>query len=54
VTRINTIMRNKPAALMFIVPENLTAGDYTLEVRTVMSDDGELRRGALRHTLTVT
>lgn len=48
------IMQNKPANLMFMVPDTLVAGDYTLEVRAAMSEAGALRSGALRHTLTVT
>jgi hypothetical protein len=53
-TQVSVVMRNKPAELMFIVPESLAAGDYALEVRASMSDGGEVRSGALRHTLTVT
>ncbi len=51
--RASRVMRNKPADLMFMVPDGLAAGDYTLEVRTVMTTQGELRAGRLRHTLTV-
>jgi hypothetical protein len=29
-TRVSMVMHNKPAKLMFIVPENLTADDYTI------------------------
>ncbi len=51
-TRAVMVMRNKPAELMFMVPDGLAAGDYTLEVRAVVKGKGKLRPGRLRHPLT--
>jgi len=51
-TKVDVVGRNKPAHLMFIVPQGLAPGDYTLEVRaTVYSED--VRTGALDAVLTV-
>jgi hypothetical protein len=44
--------RNKPAELMFLIPEELLAGDYTLEVRAGFGED-DVRSGALDAPLTV-
>jgi hypothetical protein len=51
-TKVTIVGRNKPAELMFIVPDSLTAGDYTLEVRAIVSGD-EVRAGTLDAALTV-
>jgi len=53
-TRASMVMRNKPADLMFIVPAGLAAGEYKLEVRAAMTEEGAVRSGQLSHTLTVT
>ncbi len=45
--------RNKPGELMFMVPDGLAPGEYTLEVRVVFQGGTELRRGALDKVLTV-
>jgi|SaaInl7_200m_RNA_FD_contig_21_1767235_length_900_multi_23_in_0_out_0_1 hypothetical protein len=50
-TRVETIGHNKPAELMFLVP-NLTAGDYALEIRAGFGES-EIRTGMLEATLTV-
>lgn len=52
-TRVTQVGRNKPGELLFVVPDSLTAGDYTLEVRTSLSTPDDLKRGRLSHTLTV-
>ncbi len=52
-TKAGMVMRNKPAELMFMVPDGLAVGGYTLEVRAVVRDKGELRTGRLRHPLVV-
>ncbi|MGD8779579.1 MAG: DNA-binding domain-containing protein [Ignavibacteria bacterium] len=52
ITKATGIGQNKPAVLMFIVPSELTAGEYTLEVRTKSGDD--IRTGRLGASLTVT
>jgi hypothetical protein len=52
-TKVAIVGRNKPADLMFMVPESLTAGDYTLEVRAKVYDTDKVRVGALEHPLTV-
>jgi hypothetical protein len=43
--------RNKPGELMFLIPENLTAGSYTLELRASFGD--LIRSGQLSGTLQV-
>lgn len=50
-TRVTVVGRNKPAELMFMVPE-LAPGAYTVHVRVAWGDN-DLREGVLRHTLTV-
>jgi len=51
-TRATMMMRNKPADLMFMVPA-LASGDYEIEVRTITTQDGVVRRGRLRHVVSV-
>ncbi len=51
-TRAAMMMRNKPADLMFMVPA-LASGDYEIEVRTITTQDGVVRRGRLRHVVSV-
>lgn len=46
------ISHNTGGQLTFLVPISLTPGDYTLEVRTGLSQ-GALRKGSLEATLTV-
>jgi hypothetical protein len=50
--RVEVIGRNKPHELMFTVPV-LAAGSYTLEVRTILNDNHEIRCGRLEAALTV-
>jgi len=51
-TRVAVVGRNKPAELMFMIPADLAAGDYTLEVRAGFGEE-EIRSGALKVPLTV-
>lgn len=51
-TRVTVVGRNMPADLMFMVPDGLTAGEYTLEVRAAFASN-DVRSGALAVTLTV-
>jgi hypothetical protein len=51
-TKSTMVSRNKPADLMFLVPNDLTAGEYTLEVRSNMGTN-ELRIGRLTRPLSV-
>lgn len=46
------LLRNKPGELIFILPD-LPAGDYRLEVRSLLNNTTTLRRGALSQDLTV-
>ncbi len=46
------IGENKPSRLMFMMPPDLTSGEYTLEVRTKINSD-RLRSGRLEKQLTV-
>ncbi len=50
--RAETMVKNLPAESIFIIP-TLAAGNYTLEVRAILSNNTQVRSGALRHTLTV-
>lgn len=49
--RVSIIGQNKPSNLMFMLPAELTAGEYTLEVRVKMAED--LRTGSLNEALSV-
>lgn len=52
-TRVTQLMRNKPSELIFMIPNNLPAGAYTVEVRTVFSENGDIRTGRLNDSLSV-
>jgi hypothetical protein len=52
-TQVAIVGRNKPADLMFMVPDTLTAGEYTLEVRAILPNRTDLRVGALEDPLVV-
>ncbi|MBD3250941.1 DUF4469 domain-containing protein, partial [Candidatus Uhrbacteria bacterium] len=52
-TQVVVVGRNKPTELLFLVPERLTAGPYTLEVRAILPNRGDLRVGALDEPLTI-
>jgi hypothetical protein len=49
-TRMTTVARNKPGQIDFLVP-TLAAGDYKLEVRAIILNGKELKKGALPATL---
>lgn len=53
-TKATVVGRNKPADLMFMVPGDLDAGEYTLEVRAAVYGSDDVRVGALDDPLTVT
>jgi hypothetical protein len=50
-TRVTVIGRNMPSDLMFMVPDGLAAGDYTLEVRAAFASS-DIRTGTLAAALT--
>lgn len=57
-TRFNTIVENKPARLIAILPAGLQTGNYYLEVRTNFSPSGsregkELKKGRFARMLTL-
>ena len=52
-TKVDTVQRNKPAQVVFLVPAGLVAGQYRLEVRARISGGTELRSGRLDAVLTV-
>lgn len=52
-TRVDVVGRNKPSELVFMVPDSLADGDYTLEVRAYIYGGNDLRTGALDTPLTV-
>lgn len=51
-TRVELTGRNTPSELMFMIPGELTPGEYRLEVRSAMSN-GKLFTGVLEEPLTV-
>jgi|SaaInl7_200m_RNA_FD_contig_31_2413020_length_980_multi_10_in_0_out_0_1 hypothetical protein len=52
-TKVTIVGGNKPAELMFLIPDTLVAGDYTLEVRATIHDASDVRLGSLDAVLTV-
>ena len=52
-TRVDTIMRNKPANLIFMVPDSLASGEYEVEVRSLLQGHTSIRSGRLKSTLVV-
>ncbi|WP_054718534.1 DNA-binding domain-containing protein [Marinifilum fragile] len=46
-TRVENVVKNKPSELLFFVPENLTSGNFTVEVRTVLQNTKAVRKGIL-------
>ncbi len=50
-TRVGVVGRNMPSTLMFLLPAELTTGEYALEVRVKMGD--AVRTGSLNRVLSV-
>jgi len=50
--KVTTYMRNMPSELIFTIPDGLTAGKYSLEIRTYL-EGKTLRTGQLDYELTV-
>lgn len=46
-TKADIIMRNKPANLIFMVPDTLTSGEYEIEVRAIKQGHNNIRTGRL-------
>lgn len=53
VTRVADVANNYPGKLTIEVPDTLSKGEYTLEVRTVRRGTQTLRKGRLNETLVV-
>jgi len=51
-TRITTVQKNKPAQLVFLVPDGVAAGEYYVEVRARIHGGQDLRTGRLDASLT--
>ena len=51
--RVDIVGNNRPAKLIFMIPEDLTPGQYTLEVRTILRFCHDLRKGVLKSKLVV-
>jgi hypothetical protein len=49
--RVEIVGQNKPSQLMFVAPDTLTSGDYTLEIRNKPGNN--IRVGRLSHELSV-
>ena len=54
--RCSTVIENKPARLMVLLPADISAGDFTVEVRTKIGSDRKtqktLKKGGFSKTLT--
>ena len=50
-TRSDTYIRNKPANLIAMVPDNLPSGEYSVEVRALMHNTDNVRAGRLNTTV---
>lgn len=53
-TRIENVVKNKPSELLFFVPESLSSGSFTVEVRTVLQNTKTIRKGILPFDLVPT
>ncbi|MCG8410273.1 MAG: DUF4469 domain-containing protein [Bacteroidales bacterium] len=51
--RVSNIAKNKPSELLFFVPDNLTAGSWTIEVRVTFHNSKTLKKGQLLNDITV-
>lgn len=51
--RVTTLVRHKPAELIFMIPSGLKPGNYHLEVRAVARNSKEVRTGRLLQELIV-
>lgn len=47
------LLRNKPGELIFIAPQSLASGNYTIEVRSIIKGNKEIRKGTFTDDLTV-
>jgi hypothetical protein len=52
-SRVEQVLKNWPSLLLFVVPDNLSAGEYSLEVRSIVRRTTELRRGTLSASITI-
>ncbi|MGS2739625.1 DNA-binding domain-containing protein [Sinomicrobium sp. M5D2P17] len=52
-TKAETLVRNKPANLIFMIPDTLESGEYIIEVRNKPGNISEIRSGSLNMTLIV-
>lgn len=50
--RSETYLRNTNSTLMFYIPDQIEAGEYKIEVRTILPGNREMRTGALSGTVT--
>jgi hypothetical protein len=51
--RVDQVLKNWPSLLLFVVPNNLSAGTYSLEVRSIVRRTTALRRGTLSDSITI-
>ena len=52
-TQVDRISNNIPKKLVFSIPETLKKGNYSLEVRTILRNSKNLRKGRLNEVLVV-
>ena len=53
-TKAETLIRNKPSNLIFMIPAGLASGEYRLEVRNIPHGNKTLKAGSLANPLTIT
>jgi len=52
-TKVDMIMRNMPANLIFMIPDGLASGEYDVEVRALLQGHTNMRSGRLNEALMV-
>ncbi|NJO88206.1 MAG: DUF4469 domain-containing protein [Chloroflexia bacterium] len=52
-TRVGKIITMKPSEIIFFIPQELAAGEYTLEVHAIPKGNQEIKKGSLEDKLVV-
>ena len=53
VTKVETVVEAIPSKIIFVIPATLTAGEYSLSVRTLLLNTKDIREGYLLDNITV-
>jgi hypothetical protein len=51
-SKVSTIVTMQPFRIVFMVPQGLVTGEYTLEVRAILKGTKDLKKGVLKDILT--